>query len=343
VASSLYLDKVKPNPVYTSGALRIDKKRVNPPGEAEPVLDVVPKSNPLTYQKIQAVAGNDAGATGASNVHVQLWALLFTTAGTPDVYLKCLGGNKGITIPAGAGLSIAAGKTQAFEQDWDSLNGPLVSTDSQISSHTINGEVHCCILGNVYDKPADRIDTDLGLAHTQLQVATNRRHAQRNMAIKPLGPTILAFHMFAGNPNADEDQVVELEIAEHRPHKLPAWELKQLDAVGPWIRRAKETPEGGIPGLKVVVDGKAHPVRVPRRKLRDLGIEIRGHGHERKHKLELGAHQALPIVLGAEVPEEDFTLRVLDVVQRNSDGTRDGARVMLLTAPEELLAPREGY
>ena len=85
-------------------------------------------------------------------------------------------------------------------------------------------------------------------------------------------------------------------------------------------------------------------LRIGRTPLKDLGIQIRGEdGHRPKHKLELGAHEARPIVLDAEVPDEDFTLRVLDVVQTNRDGSRDGARVMLVTAPKDLLAPpRQG-
>jgi hypothetical protein len=164
------------------------------------------------------------------------------------------------------------------------------------------------------------------------------------MTIKAHSTPLLGFHMFAGNPDGKAGQVVELEIAEHRPRKLQATVLRQLDALGPWIRLAKETPEGGIPGLEVVVGDKVHPLRIARTPLKDLGIQIRGEdGHKPKHKLELGAHEARPIVLDAEVPDEDFTLRVLDVVQTNRDGSRDGARVMLVTAPQDLLAPpRQG-
>ena len=41
-------------------------------------------------------------------------------------------------------IDIGAGKQQPFTRDWDKTN-KLTSTEPEIVSHFVNGEVHCCI------------------------------------------------------------------------------------------------------------------------------------------------------------------------------------------------------
>jgi hypothetical protein len=344
---SLYLNQVAPSPAWLSPALTVVKSAGLNQDAATPVLDVVPASpqNPTSteYQQIRAVAGNDASST-FSNVRVQLWALAFATATAPGLYLSSMGGTKGITIPAGGAMpiDIGAGQQQPFTRNWDATYG-LTSTDPDIVSHFVNGEVHCCIFGNVYnatDAGSAQIPDDPNGPGSHLDVVGNRHHAQRNMTIKTHAAGLMAFHMFAANPDPERDQVVTLQIAEHKPGKFHPWELAELDALGPWIRRTRTAPAGGIPNIEFVIDGKPHPVRVARKPLKDLEVEIHDAGAGPERELELGANEARPMQLNATIPDEEFVLRIIDVTQTQQDGTVGGARVMVMTVPAKLCKPQ---
>ena len=334
MASSLYLNQTTPSPAWLSPALSVVKSvgLINQDAST-PLLDVDPN---VDSQLVRAEAGND-GADPANDVHVQLWAHAFATAPASNLYLTSLGGVGGVSIPAGAGVTIGSLQAQPFETPWDSGSG-LSSTDPEIAPLlNADGELHCCILGNVYSPTDGHVVAD----PATLQVATNRRHAQRNMTIKAHdAPAALAFMLFAGNPDPERERDARLQVAERTPKELPAWELAELDALGPWIRRTRRAPEGGLPGIEIIIDRKRHPVRAARRPVKDLAIDVSDAGDGREVKLQLGADEARKLHIHAELPEQEFVLRIFDVTQFEGKRTVGGARLVTLTVPEELLKAR---
>jgi len=316
-----------------------------------PVLDVDPIAPSTEYQQIRAVAGNDSGST-FNGVRVQMWAFACATAAVPGLYLQSMGGSQGVLIPAGVSMpiDIGPGQQQPFTRNWDATYG-LTATDPDIVSHFVGDEVHCCMLGNVYQS-ADASSAPIPASPNPaalMDIVGNRHHAQRNMTIKkhPMN-FMMAFPMFAANPDPERDQVFTLQVAEHGPRKeLHPWELAELAAVGPWIRRRSadarrgEGHNDGIAGLEFVIDGKPHPVRVARRPLKDLEIDVEEQSADRKLKAELGADEARRMFVNATIPDEEFVLRIIDVVQTQEDETVGGMRLMVMAIPEELLEPPE--
>jgi hypothetical protein len=342
--ASLYLNQSPPSPGWLSPALTVVKSAGLNQDAGTPLLDVDPLAPSTESQQIRAVAGNDTTSTFL-NVRVQLWALAFATGAASGLYLSSMGGTKGITIPAGGAMPIDIGpnQQQPFTRNWDKTYN-LTSTEPEIVSHFVNGEVHCCIFGNVHhpnDATSAPIPDDPNGPASHLQVVANRHHAQRNMTIKAHDTgEQLGFHMFAANPDPERDQVVTVRVREHKPGKFHAWELAELDALGPWIRRTRRAPAGGVPGIEFVIDGKRHPVRIARKPLKQLEIEIRGAGGGRARKVELGADEARPMQINATVPNEEFVLRIIDVTQTQQDKSVGGARLMVMTVPAELRTPR---
>ena len=343
VLPSLYLNKVPPSPAWLSSALSVVKSAGLDQDAGTPVLDVNPIAPSTEYQQIRAVAGNDTASTTFNDVRVQLWAYAAATATASGLYLSSMGGSQGVLIPAGGALQIdiGPGQGQPFTRDWDKTYD-LTAGDPDIISHFVNNEVHCCILGNVYQS-ADGTSAPIPSSPNPgalLNVATNRHHAQRNMTIKKHPTNFrMDFPMFAANPDPDRDQVFTLQLAEHQPRKFHGWELAELDALGPWIRRTDETPRGGIPGIEVVIDGKPQPVRVARKALEDLEMDIEDEGAGPELRVGLGADEARRMFLHATIPDEEFVLRIIDVAQTQDERTVGGMRLMVMTVPEELLKP----
>jgi hypothetical protein len=344
---SLYLNKVPPNPAWMSSALRVVKSAGLDQDAATPVLDVDPHTS-TEYQQIRAVAGNDANSI-CNNVRVQVWAYAAATAAASRLYLRSMGGSQGVLIPAGgATIDIGPKQQQPFTRSWDADNY-LTSTDADITSHFVNNEVHCCILGNVYrpataNSPADgaRILASPNPA-LLLDVAGNRHHGQRSMTIKKHPANIqMAFPMFAANPDPDSDQAFTLQLAEHPPGEFQDWELAELDALGPWIRRTAAAPEGGIPGIEFVIDGEPQPVGAAGQPLADLELDIEGEGAGPDQTVELGADEARRMFVNATIPDEEFVLRIIDVTQTQEDAMVGGMRLMIMVVPEELLQTTEG-
>jgi hypothetical protein len=340
---SLYLDKDKSAlpAVWLSPSLSVVKlpTTLNQDG-GTPLLDIDPAAG--ESQNVVAQAGNDSGATIA-DVHVQLWALAFGTATVPSLFLTSMGGTKGAKVPASpVGTSIANGLEQSFPRPWNKDDG-LTSTDPEITARFVGGDVHCCILGNVYS-PNDPGSAEIpdSPGGPVLNVAGERRHAQHNMTIKAHNTArSLAFHLYAGNPDPEREEIATLEIRERVPRKLQTWELRQLDALGPWIRRTKVAHPGGIPGLEILAGRKAHAVLPSKAPLKGLELHIPGaKGSGPKRAIELGAHQAQRMTIAVPKTPGDFVLRVLDITQTQRGKPVGGARLMLMNVPQELLAKR---
>ena len=334
---SLYLNKTPPATPWLSPALIIRKVGLADLDGGTPLLDVQPSTNPQRLQVAQATAGNDT-ANAITGVRVQLWALAFGTGAVPNLFLESLGGTRGVKIPAGgSGTTLNAGLEQPFEQPWDATNG-LTSTAPEIVARFVNGEVHCCLYGNVY-APGDGAEIPESQTGPVLDPAGNRHHAQRNMTIKKQPPGFaMKFQLYAANPDAKADQLATLQIAERSPRELQPWELGELDALAPWIRRTRTVHDGGIRGVEVVVDGKPRPLRLAHRPLDDLELDVEGGGAGRRRRVELGAHESRAMTLNATVPDEEFVLRVIDVRQTQRERVTGGARVLLLSVPDELIA-----
>jgi hypothetical protein len=347
--ASLYLNQVAPSPAWLSPALTVVKSAGLDQNPGTPILDVDPGPPSTESQQIRAVAGNDGTpAATFSGVRVQLWALAFATSTASSLYLGSMGGTKGITIPAGGAMpiDIGPGQQQPFERDWDATYD-LTSTEPEIVSHFAGDEVHCCIYGNVHhaNDPGSAAIPDVPSGPGPLlDVAGNRHHAQRNMTIqKHDAGGAMAFGMYAANPDPDRDQVFALHIAELAPRELAGWEVRELDGLGPWIRRTRKAPGDGIPGIEVVVDGKTHPVRIAREPLKDLEMDVSDAGAAPELKVELGADEARRMRLNATIPDEELVLRIVDVTQTRDGATVGGARVMVMTVPEELRGPKREY
>jgi hypothetical protein len=200
------------------------------------------------------------------------------------------------------------------------------------------------MLANVFhpnDTASAKIPDDPAGPLPQMQVATNRHHAQHNMTIKTHDAAeTLAFHMFAANPVPDREELAVVHVAESKPHRLQDWELKRLDALGPWIRRTKAVHEGGLAGVEFVVDGKPQALGAARKPLKDLEVDIRDAGAGPERKLKLRPGEARPMTINATLPDEEFVLRTLDVTQTHGGKPVGGMRVMVLTVPNALRKPR---
>lgn len=96
-----------------------------------------------------------------------------------------------------------------------------------------------------------------------------------------------------------------------------------------------------LPGIEAVFDGRRVPVLAPEKPLFEAAVEVDGGVTDRIQSLELGAGDARRATLHLEVPEEEFVLRVFDIVQRGAKGRASaGARIVALSAPAELKGGR---
>jgi hypothetical protein len=343
--ASLYLNPTPPSPAWNSQALYVRKSAdITDQTAGTPILDVDMTPPSTSYQYLGAIVGNADQQQAATNVRVQLWAFAVSTGPTvPGLCLASMGSTKGATVPAGAGITVGAGQVQAFERHWNQADG-LAAGDQEIIDHFVGGEVHCCIYGNVYgdnDPASAEIPDDPANGPApSLHIATNPHHAQRNMTIKQFGAAeAMVFNLFATPADTEGDPEVRLEILETAIREPDAWLLAELDALGPWIRRTRKAPRGGLPGIEVIVDGEVAPVRIGK-PLDDLEIDVDKVGCGRELEFELDRGEARRMRINATLGREDFVLRVFDVVQTRRKEIVGGVRLMAMTVPEELRPPR---
>lgn len=328
---------------FKSDAIKVVKQPAPPaPGAlnqdaATPVLDVEP---PKT-QFIQAVVNNGPGGT-IEGVKVQMWAMAFGTGATP--YLNSMNGTTGIEIPSGFGDPVDSGVPRTFSRTWDKARG-LSATDPEIVPLLGAGaELHCCIKANVFAEDVNDVVTEgVRLGPSPSINFSDPRQAQRNMTIKTHSTGLaLMMLMFAGNTDPEREQKVLLQVREAPIRRLTRMELRELDALVPWIRPSRATFEGNVvKGLEVVFGDERLPIRLAERPLEDLQIEI-GHACGPELELVLGPDDPQRMVMQASLPDEDFVLRSLNVAQTERGEIVGEAHVLLLTAPDELLEkPRE--
>jgi hypothetical protein len=331
--SALFLNASIPADWWNSQSLQIVNSDAKNTDGGTPVLDLPAGAT----QFLQATVGNDAAA--ATNVHVQMWAMAFAAAASPSMYLASFAGTAGVTVPAGTGLPVGP-----LAVGFKSPNWLPQSSEPDIVSHSVGGEVHCCMQANVYG-PGD--GAPVNNPFTELHPDSNRRHAQRNMTIKPHSPGVqMDFEMFVANPSLKAKQRAVLQVREQNPGRVARWQIQELATAVPWLelsRRGAVTgtvKATGLPGLDVVIDGEHQPVVLPRRPLDGLGLEVNGNDAATLD-LVLAPDDPRPMRLNAKLSDEEFALRVLDITQSQGDKLIGGARVLLVTAPAELLdAPR---
>jgi hypothetical protein len=330
--SALFLNASIPADWWNSQSLRVVNNDAKNSDGATPVLDLPSTAT----QYLEATVGNGPGAATASNVHVQMWAMAFAAAASPSMYLASFAGTTGVTVPAGAGLSVGA-----LAVGFPSPNWLPQSTEPDIVSHTVGGEVHCCMQANVYGPSDGAVISD---PFTQLHPDTDRRHAQRNMTIKPHSVNAkLDFEMFVANPDLEAEQDAILQVRERDPRRVARWQVQELATAVPWIELTRKgAPRGGVGGVDVVVDGEHRPLLLPQHPLDDLGLEANGSGGATL-ELRLAPDDPQPMRLSATLPDEEFALRVLDITQSQGDKLIGGARVLLVTAPAELLDEPRAY
>lgn len=331
---SLVLDPAVPSPWYQSRAVAVVGPAV-PADGGTPVLDLNPAASP-PQQTLQAVVTN----TGAiqPNVRVQLWAQAFATAASADLYLDSVGGPTGVTLPAGAGRTVAAGGQETFGMTWTPQ-----SSDGQISSHFENGKLHCCIQANVFAAVADKI-TDASGPGAHLDIANNRRHAQRNMIIQQVGSgAAMSFQMYAASPDPKLAQKVVVHIDEAPARVLEPWVFEEILQAVPAMRRSREPFEGNVvPGFEFAIGDERAPLRMADQRLADLQIAI-GDASGRNLRLTLCPNESQRMWLNASLPDDELVLRVLDITQTLDGEHFGGARVVLLSLPEGLLPPQDAY
>lgn len=330
----LYLNKTAPQFAWLSPAITVEKKPPLLQEHGTPLLDVAAATPP--DQELRAVAGND-GQTQQSGVKVQLWALAFSTATAPSLYLGSAGGQTGRVVPAGAGgHAIDAGLEVDFSQRWDASQG-LTSASQEIIDHFAGGSVHCCIYANVVgdDDPASKAITNPSDPAAAFDPAGNRHHAQRNMIIKPFETQdAMDAPMFMANPAEDEGEH-QIQVIETSVMKLTPREIKELAQTAPGLTPHREFPLGIAVDLG---EGDLQPLTLSRQRLDSLELQVDGVGSGRELATGLAGHETRRMRLRADLGGTDFSLRVFDVVQHTAGGkVVGGARVTALAVPRELL------
>lgn len=324
---SLFLDSTVPDPFYESRAIKVAGDVALPDG-GTPLVNLDESVNP-PQQVLSAEVHNDAAAV--TGVRVQLWAMAFATAGSTDLYLSSVGGPTGVTIPAGG-----AGETVgALPVTFETAFRPQ-STDPEVSAHFVEGQMHCCVQANVFANVNDKITDPAGPA-MHLDFVNNRRHAQRNLVTQKLVVNnAMNFPMFVASPDPERAQEVVVEVVESPKPAVETWVVEEILKTLPAMRRTDTRFEGNvIPGFEFVINDERVPLRMPDKPLRDLEIAI-GDACGRDLKLSLGPNEPQRAWLNASIPGEEFVLRVLDVTQTLDGRPFGGARVVLLSIPDEL-------
>jgi hypothetical protein len=168
------------------------------------------------------------------------------------------------------------------------------------------------------------------------------------MTIKQHSPNAqMDFEMFVANPILKTKQPVVLQVRELDPRRVAGWQIQELATAVPWIRASRGATTttkkvGGVPGVEVVVDGEHRPLVLPQRRLDDLGLEANGKGGANLTLL-LAPDHPQPMRVNATLPDEEFALRAIDITQAQGDKIIGGARILLVTAPGELLAKPRAF
>jgi hypothetical protein len=278
-------------------------------------------------QQIRVLVDTQAHTT---EVGVQVWACAWGTAGQP--FLPSTNGTQGLSRDLDDSLNpyvadpAPPAPQLAIDLDWT----PLASDLTSIGAST-TADLHVCLLANVYSTAGvgdGAIVPPPG--PPVLNVATNRHHAQHNIALHPVPAGMKKFHVrfWAGNPFARGTQAFGVAAVPVLEAALGRDDLARL-ARGRWLREDPELPgRGGRPVLSRERLGTValHPERKA----------LRPHRAGPKLELELEPGKPRPITLEVEVPDaEPGALHVLDLVQHGKRGIVGGARALLLCVDRE--------
>jgi hypothetical protein len=263
------------------------------------------------------------------NVVVQAWACAWGTAGMP--FLASANGADGLERDLDDALNpFTADPAPPAAQlevllDWR----PEVQDLIDIGAPT-NADLKVCLLANVYSEAG--VGDGAKLVPPILpnhNPATNRHHAQRNIAVHPvLGfAGRFKFQLFAGSPFLEGEELFVLEATQPRKPTFPRETLERLQK-GRWL--VDDETFGGRGGKLRFADAP----------LREFALSIGGErGGKKGLRAPLAAGKPQLLEFEAAIPEsEPGTLHVVDIVQRRGKRFVGGARALVLAVDEERFA-----
>jgi hypothetical protein len=256
-----------------------------------------------------------------SHVAVQAWVCAYGTAGQP--YLASAGGRAGLLKDL---------DDQAIPQPYTATAGPELSVDlpwvpdaSDLTSVGLTSadELHVCLLANCYATPPSAAPdgAQITAQPPPINVPTNRHHGQHNITLRGMGESAggMGMKMFAGNPDADGEDVFELLVEEQR--------LERLDERLIWLVRNSRWADWLAEG------GELRPAKAAAGELR---LTVAGDSGPRV-RVPLTASKPELMTLEFETGgRETGVVRVFDVVQRRGDDVAGGARLVTVALPDDV-------
>lgn len=262
-----------------------------------------------------------------SQVGVQAWVCAYGTAGQP--YLASAGGAGGLlkdlddsAVPQP--YTATAGPELHVDLPW--VPDATDLTDLGLGS---SDELHVCLLANCYATPANAAPDgqQISAQPPVINVPANRHHGQHNITLRGMGESSggMGMMMFAGNPDADGEDVFEVTVEEQQ--------LERLDTRLVWLVRNSRWADWLAEG------GKLRPADQPAGEPR---LTVAGETG-RKVRVPLTAAKPQRMTLEFETGgRQAGVVRVFDVVQRRGDDVAGGARLVTVALPDDVFDDLDG-
>jgi hypothetical protein len=306
------------NYVHTPSLAVIDDNAPNPPDDGVAVTGV--------DQQIRVRVDTTLQTT---NVVVQAWACAWGTQGMP--FLPSANGADGL------------------ERDLDDLLNPFTAEEAPPASQLevlldwrpevqdlidigapTNDDLKVCLLANVYSTAG--VGDGAKLVPPILpnhDPATNRHHAQRNIAVHPVMGFAgkFKFHLFVGSRVLEGEELFVLDATQPRKPTFPRETLQRLQK-GRWL-----VADGNL-------GGRGGKLRLADEPLREIGLSIGGEqGDAKGFRVPLAGGKPQLLEVEGVLPEaEPGTLHVVDIVQRRGKRFVGGARALVLAVDEKRFA-----